>query len=309
MPKYSKPPLSPADQIAYLITKGLTITDPASATQYLARVGLYRFKGYAYFFIDPGTKGIAGTPSRYRAGTTFEDVKHLMDLDEELKLHLLKGVQTFEIHFRVALNEHLCHTYGPTWYIQTSPFQKEAKSLEFGNNFYSSFKKSSEIFIENFKKKYDPETFPPSWMVIEILSFGTWSRIYAELQDADMTTIATVWGISKDTLQYWLKQISILRNFCAHHSRVWNRTYATMPVHDVHPPHLRTNLRNNSFHPLDKGAIRLAPRLFAMHHIIKVATGNTNWTDELKTILAKFTPALQNQMGFRAGWERQPEWT
>ncbi len=62
-------------------------------------------------------------------------------------------------------------------------------------------------------------------MALEVISFGTLSRLYELLnKDDNKKTIAKQFGLNKiDILENWMHALSNLRNCCAHHSRIWNR--------------------------------------------------------------------------------------
>lgn len=69
----------------------------------------------------------------------------------------------------------------------------------------------------------------------ECVSFGTWSKLYKHLQKAEpkhpnpKKEIAKVFGLSVSLLESWLHGLSLLRNTCAHHGRVWNRRFGYRP--------------------------------------------------------------------------------
>lgn len=76
---------------------------------------------------------------------------------------------------------------------------------------------------------------------MEVLDFSDISRLYSGLKSSDQHKIATELGIEidwnnlspnmrkkarkKHPLTQWLHQLSIIRNTCAHHARLWNRSF------------------------------------------------------------------------------------
>jgi abortive infection bacteriophage resistance protein len=98
-----------------------------------------------------------------------------------------------------------------------------AKTIE---KFEKDFKDSREDFIIRFKEKYN-NPLPPSWMMLEITSFGSLSFVYSNLKPGrDKRTIANYFGLNERTFESWIHSIIYVRNICAHHGRLWNRDYS-----------------------------------------------------------------------------------
>lgn len=65
----------------------------------------------------------------------------------------------------------------------------------------------------------------PIWVAVEAWSFGTLSKYYELLKGQYQNSIASRLGVSNASLlTRWLQDINILRNRCAHHTRVWNQS-------------------------------------------------------------------------------------
>lgn len=304
MPQYLKPPLTVSDQVTHLARKGLIITNQVAAEQWIARVGLYRFKGYAHLFKSGGTY----------SGIRFDDIRFLMLLDDDLKLHILSGVQLIEVALRVRISEYLTHRYHERWYADervlpekrrfgTQKVKMLTNAHELSGRVYSEFMRSSEDAPRHYRRNYDAWLLPPSWMVTEIMSFGNWSKIYASLKTADQTALAGQFRVHPDTLKGWLRELSVLRNMCAHQARVWNRSF---PPAELYEPDPSTRaLQANSYRPV-RPENSLAPRLYAMHYLLDTL-GDQQWRKGLG-LINRFRPYGLHHSGFIEGWEGQPEW-
>ncbi|HOG73259.1 MAG TPA: Abi family protein, partial [Tenuifilaceae bacterium] len=85
------------------------------------------------------------------------------------------------------------------------------------------YSRSDEEFAKAFKNKYS-DPMPPSWMMLEVSSFGTLSSLYNYLHPSwDKREIAKHFGLADKVFSSWLHSIVYLRNICAHHARLWNR--------------------------------------------------------------------------------------
>jgi abortive infection bacteriophage resistance protein len=91
------------------------------------------------------------------------------------------------------------------------------------------FKKSKEDFSKHFKDKY-PNDHPPIWVAVELWDFGTLSHFFSGMKVPDRDAIARRYSLPNgDILSGWLRNLNDVRNFCAHHSRLWNRNMPFIP--------------------------------------------------------------------------------
>lgn len=301
MTLYSKPALSLADQIAHLTSKGLLVPDPARARSVLFRVGLYRFKGFLLPY---------KTPTGYQPGTSFADVERLIDLDDLLGLHIFKAIQTAEVGLRQGINQHMLETYGIRWYADPLLFKPDDRYFQhagFLAKAIRDFHKMPELFVGHYRTTYEPRAYPPGWMIAETMSLGSWSKLFNALDaQADKDAIAVPFGVRASTLETWMHALSILRNTCTHQSRTYDRTFKPFRVADT--PATTAALRGHSFDGRDTQALRLAPRLYALHVLTQALIPGCLWTGELKVLVGRYTPAELARLGLRPGWETQAEW-
>lgn len=284
--------------------KGLIISDLGLATEALRQHGLHRFKGFAHVYRDLNHPGKPFIP-----GTRFEDVERLIDLDERLRLVVLAGMQIVEIGVRQRINQQMSESHGADWYVQSANFQPSAASFHesFLNDVGREVANSRENVFEHFRAK-NAGPFPPSWMMAELMTLGAWSRVYANLQILDQRAIAQAFPLHESTLRAWLRNLTVVRNVAAHHGRLWNRSFLTMPIADEHPKYLRQTLRAHSFDLNDPQALRVAPRLYALHFLTHAMAPRRAWRQDLQAALAPFTVAELPRLGFRPAWSSRPEW-
>ena len=104
----------------------------------------------------------------------------------------------------------------------------------------SEIARSNDVFIKHNFDNHDGEV--PVWAAVEVLSFGTLSKIIKNLK----TGTGSSYSILASNYQYvskkgnqvnpsqkmlasWVQGVSVLRNMCAHNSRIYNRTIHTTP--------------------------------------------------------------------------------
>lgn len=70
--------------------------------------------------------------------------------------------------------------YGGWWFQDTALFSNPARLAKTISNMDEELGRSDEEFIKAFKSKYTNH-FPPSWIMLEITTFGTMSILYSNL--------------------------------------------------------------------------------------------------------------------------------
>lgn len=152
------------------------------------------------------------------------------------------------------------------------------------------------IFIEHFYTNYQ-EPHPPGWMIMETLSFGAVSRIYKHSRGELQTPVADIYGINKAVLESWLHTLTVARNVCAHHARLWNRKFTFAPKLPRKYDDWPTESRD-----------RLFVVCGIVHHMLKVIDGNSDWAGRLRALINDRGDLPLRAMGFPDNWDQQPFW-
>jgi len=105
------------------------------------------------------------------------------------------------------------------------------------NKLKDEHSRSRETLVEHYRGKYDGENDLPIWMATELLTFGSLSHLYSVLPLELKRKVADIIGVDDKILGGWLHSIVYVRNICAHHSRLWNRTLVIRPRCPKHWPY------------------------------------------------------------------------
>lgn len=99
--------------------------------------------------------------------------------------------------------------------------------------------------------------------------------------------------------------ISILRNYCAHHSRVCYRTF-TYPPKDMHTAKLPWIKKL----PPAGGRVRehLYYQLCAVRYILYTVNPDNHFNGKLKELINKYPSVSLRRMGFPQDWETEDLW-
>ena len=117
--------------------------------------------------------------------------------------------------------------YGAFWHLNPSLYNNSVYFAEQIASLQKEIDRSNETFIKHYKETYTDPKEPPSWMSLEVSSMGLLSKIFSNLKkDACKDQIALHFGLKDvDILTNWMYCLSIIRNTCAHHGRIWNRRF------------------------------------------------------------------------------------
>lgn len=215
--RFSKAAICVQDQIELLISRGLLIDDKSFAKSILSNITYYRLSAYMKYF---------QVNDRFSRNTTFDDIVNLYNFDKELKLLIFEYIRLLEVSLRAKICLHMCTNYGSHWFYDKANFKSEKdyrKTLDILEN-EKGLKK--DTFIKYYFEKYSEPSFPPFWMISEVLSMGDLSKILNGLNFKDLKEIAK--NLAPDyfvhpVLANWVHVLATARNICAHHSRLWNR--------------------------------------------------------------------------------------
>ena len=233
MKPYPKRILTIPQQLQSYIDAGMTISSVDEATAALTTIGYYRLRGYSFHLYESATK-------HYHPGTDFSDILQLYHFDTELS-QLLFGMATFiEVALRARLSDALL-MYNDAL-ILTDPTVFSDKKLFWQNlsSLSSQIVRSNDVFIRHNFQHHDGEI--PLWAAVEVMSFGTLSKTIKNLKTGGTsayTILANYYRYrsprghlvkpSLRMLSSWIQSVSVLRNMCAHNSRIYNRTINTFP--------------------------------------------------------------------------------
>jgi abortive infection bacteriophage resistance protein len=296
---FAKQALSYADQIALLEHRGMVVADHQAAEATLSRVNFYRLSAYWYPFRMPA--GTGSTPSTLAPGTTFESVLALYDFDRKLRLLVLDALERVEVAMRTAVTYHLGMTYGAFGHENQSNFHHGFDHATWLAHLHTETYRSSDAFVSHYQQKYLGFPSMPIWMMTEVISLGSLSRMFKGMSNTDKQTIAAPLNIQQKRLQDWLHVLTYVRNVCAHHSRLWNRTLAIRPSAMSEPEW------NN---PLLPRLDRIFCILLILRYMMRQTGNGTTWRDQCNALLQPIAAntVWRNAMGMSLGWQTHPFW-
>lgn len=261
--EYDKPALSIAQQLAVLQQRGLTIQDMTAAEKFLWQVSYFRFAAYLRpLESDRQTH-------QFKPGAHIEQAVALYSFDMELRKLLFDAIQRIEIALRSCVIQQFSLAHGPFWFLDATLAIDEMK------------------FAEN----------------VATLKCCL-AQLYRNLADKQAKrNIAKGFNIRQHyTLESWMLAVNVMRNYCAHHARIWNRT---MPV----MPQMLTRPMAKWITDVPAIANRPYAILCCIAYWLNSIDAQNTFAKDVKKLLRRYPTVDATAMGFPAkGWRKEPLW-
>ncbi len=296
--RYQKASLTIAEQIQRLQNRGLNIPDTERAAHYLGNISYYRLRAYTYPFQDNKDPN-----HPFIQEVSFDEILNLYVFDRQLRLLLFNALEKIEIAFRTQIIYRYALEYGAFWHLETDLYNNSRFFAQHIASLEKEIDRSKETFIKHYKATYTEPDTPPAWMALEVSSMGLLSKIYFNLRKdkGPKDEITRYFGLKDtDTLENWLHCFSLLRNLCAHHSRVWNRRMTKMRI-----PHKTLNpfIENKNIRPY-----KVYTYITAINFILNIISPGHHFKANLLSIMENCPLAQEKEMGFPLNWKEERFW-
>lgn len=112
--------------------------------------------------------------------------------------------------------------------------------------------------------------------------------------------IANHFGVADTVLESWIHSFVYVRNICAHHSRLWNKTLRVTGGFPKRTSHgfINTRVQNDRVYYI----------LCIIRYMLLTINPNSSFTTRLKQLLQDYPSVDIKAMGFSANWESEPLW-
>lgn len=295
--KYSKQPLDYSEILDLLESRGLIIRDRNKVIECLKVVSYFRLDNYFHPMESDKVQHI------FKPGSTFDNAMDLYRFDCDLRELIFTAIQAVEIALRSKMIHHISLQYGAFWFTDVSLFRDANIHHKCMEQIRQELKRTREEFIIEHSAKYSEPEFPPVWKTLEVTSFGTLSKLFCNFADNKIKKrIAREFNLPQHlVLESWIKSAVVLRNYLAHHSRVWNRKF---PI----KPQMTTPLRGNWVIPPVGNYDKLYSQLCYLQYLLNVIRPCNNFSFRLKVLLTEHLNVDTSAMGFPGNWLDEPLW-
>lgn len=340
MTTFNKPEKSNTELIAEWKKRGLLIPDEQRAQHYLDFISYYRLSAYSIPFQTSASH-------QFRPNTSFDNILDLYIFDRELRLLIMDAIERIEVAVRTQICNVISLTrdqhnnaFGAFWYLDGKHFLRKFPHFRFLSNLEKQLlaekerlerdiqnisrrtqlspaqqqalisNAEKENFLRHYLSQYDEPRLPPCWMIMEMLTWGELSHLYANLQSSALKKqIATNLGLNAEILESWLKAFNSVRNICAHHSRLWNRELG-IAIKIPKSPQIKwlsatpqqAQLNNIQFER------RIYSILVALQTVLYTVSPKSSWAKRLKALMDKHPNISTFNMGMPASWYQDNFW-
>ena len=294
--KFDKSYTTTTEILQLLHKRGLEIVDENKAKHYITYIGYYRLSAYLYpMLADPKSNHL------FKPKSTFHNAMALYRFDKKLRIFLFNEIEKIEVAFRSAIANIVAEETGNIfWMTDASMFASEDKFLRTISLIEKELKGSKEDFIKHFREKYSND-YPPAWMLVEILPLGVVTRIYENIaNNALRKKIASRFGLPVPVFSSWMTVVTLTRNSCCHHSRVWNKENAIMPM--------QIKKSDRAWISPSISPKRIFYDICILKWFLDIIVPDNEIKTRLKNLLNQYPNVDIAAMGFPKNWEEESLW-
>ena len=316
---YNKPHLTFEEPLQKLKNNKLVISNDSFAIKKLSHTNYYRLSAYFLPFQYPKNSTHS---NKFFDDVEFREIINLYDFDAKLRRLIFGALEVLEVYVRTQIAYHHALKYGAFGYLEHANFQCDTVVFEeLMEDIKKESKRSDEIFVNHFREKYNA-TDLPLWSVVEVLSLGTISKLFYAMHNDDKQLVCSQVSVSTTVFGKWLHAFTIVRNICAHHSRIWNKelrvSFAIPSKNPLFDP-LR-KITKAKFKEEKAGELIYENREFDNNSSVFFALSvikyffdsmgeEVDFVNELKTLIKEHPSVDLKAMGFVDGWEDLDIWS
>jgi len=291
---YNKPYLSIDEQIEQLKSRNMQFEDESFAKHYLSHLNYYRLTAYWLPYEENHAT------HRFKEDITFEEVYKYYKFDRELRVVMLEAIEKIEVSIRTQMAYELSKRYGTHPHLKESIFHNIERYKKGLATWVKEYNRSDETYAKHFQQKYR-ETLPPIWVSVELMSLGQISQWYSNIkQRQDRQSIAKKYDLDEKVLKSFLHHLTIIRNICAHHSRLWNRKFRIDTLLAKRPATLQSSFTGESEYKRN-----IFNTLVYIKYLLDIIEPSHGWDKKLKVLVEDINIQA---MGFPEDWLEMEIW-
>lgn len=295
MKQYNKPALTVGQQADLLLQRGLTGISKSELEKKLQNINYYRLRGYTYCYQD--------SSGNFKPGSSWKYIYSDYTNDTALRTLIFEAISYIEIGIRTQLEYKMSVAHGSRWYEDSSLFYNQKILASDIKELMGHWKRSRETFKTHYETQYDTSLNPPAWMIFETTTFGTVSKYYSNLLSTlqARNDIATYFGFTKSSAKVfisWMQHLNLVRNICAHHSRLFSRSFIVKPMIPTNKPKKWVS----NWPSQD----RLYASICIITYFLNICAPNYDFRKKLKKVIGKFRKGQLASMGFPSDWKKEP---
>lgn len=275
------------EQLNILRSRGLTIDNEEKAYDFLVRNNYYRVSGYSLTLRNHDVF------SKY---ASFQNIIDIYSFDHELRHILLKYLEFIEVQFKSVYAYEFTKANGSVGYLNANNFtnynvhQRLLDKAKDQQNKRLPHEAYLKHFIEDLKQPL------PLWAYVDLLTIADISFFYSISKPGIQVSVASKLNIPYKIMGKFMHSMTILRNLCAHGSRLYNRLFEQKPKLNKNE---RSLLRIDKYGRADDA--HLYSFIFVMKRLLSEKYFN-EMKSEIVSLTAKYSFVNMRYYGFRYDW-------
>ena len=283
------------EQVEILRSRGLAICDVDKAKDFLLHNNYYRISGYSLTLRKDDI---------FFKSASFQNIIDIYNFDREFRHIILEYIEIIEVHIKSIFAYEFVKVHGPTGYLNDFFFTDKNKHKEIIDkaNTQRKLRLQHEAYLKHFTIN-DVNQDIPFWAYVDLLTISDISFLYSisekNIQDSVAHSFSLTMNRGADILGRYLHSMTIIRNLCAHGSRIYNRLFEHKPSLNKREKAL---LIKNSKGEIDNshfyGFLLVMRRLLPYDEFCKMK-------QKIVVVSAKYPFVRMDYYGFRNDWQEK----
>lgn len=212
-------------QMDLLTSRGLLIEDREEARAFLLQNNYYRISGYSLTLRKNDV---------FYPGTSMRNIMDIYFYDWELRNLLLYYIEIIEVKLKSIYAYHFAEKFGPVAYRSEALFldRKRHASIMAKMDAQKEKRLEHEAYLKHFINDLHEEV--PIWAAVDLFTIADISMLYSiseeDLKDRVLRDYQLGPYVKTYVLEKIMHSMTIIRNLCAHGSRLFNRLFEQRPT-------------------------------------------------------------------------------
>ncbi len=208
------------EQINILKERGLKISNETEAADFLKYNNYFRISGYSLTLRNHDV---------FSKNSEFQNIMDIYNFDYELRHILLKYLEMIEVRFKSVYAYEFTKIHSATGYLDKNNFTNLDIYTKLTNKAEEQKNKRHphEAYLKHFIDDLNQPL--PLWAYVDLLTIADISRLFSITETNIQREIASNFNLTHKVLGKFMHSMTIVRNLCAHGSRLYNRLFEQKP--------------------------------------------------------------------------------
>lgn len=212
------------EQLDILISRGLKVNNKEKAKKFLLHNNYYRVSGYSLTLRNHDV---------FFKSAEFQNIVDIYNFDHELRHIILEYIEIIEVTVKSVYSYIFTKQHGSIGYLNPNFFTNTDKYNDIIQK--AEAQKKARLPHEAYLKHYieDLNQEVPFWAYVDLLTISNISFLYTISETDIKNEVASEFGLTmkkgSQIFAKYMHSMTIIRNLCAHGSRLYNRLFEQKP--------------------------------------------------------------------------------